>query len=81
MDLIKIVEELRRERTMIEESILILERIARGQGKRRGRPPQWMVAAGQKRQGRSSPYQGRAKAELSRPEAERSAGSNVRSER
>ena len=34
--------ELRQEREQIEEAILSLERLARGRGKRRGRPPAWM---------------------------------------
>jgi len=31
--------DLRQEREQIEEAILTLERLARGRGKRRGRPP------------------------------------------
>jgi hypothetical protein len=34
--------ELRAEREQIEEAILSLERLARGRGKRRGRPPAWL---------------------------------------
>ena len=41
---------LRAEREHVEETILALERIARGRGKRRGRPPKWMT--GMKRRGR-----------------------------
>ena len=52
MDINKMLEELRTERMMIEESIIALERLALGGGKRRGRPPQWMAAAGAKRRGR-----------------------------
>ncbi len=44
MDLVKILDQLRRERQAIEEAILTLERLAHGQGKRRGRPPAWMSA-------------------------------------
>ena len=44
MDFVKMLSELRQERTQIEEAILALERLARGQGKRRGRPPAWMTA-------------------------------------
>ena len=44
MDVYKILGELRRERNQIEETILILERLATGRGKRRGRPPAWMKA-------------------------------------
>jgi len=35
--------ELRQEREQIEEAIMSLERLARGRGKRRGRPPAWMT--------------------------------------
>jgi hypothetical protein len=46
--------ELREERGHLAEVILALERLALGQGKRRGRPPAWMKAAetGLKRRGR-----------------------------
>ena len=37
------ISELRAEREQIEEAIMSLERLARGQGKRRGRPPRWMT--------------------------------------
>jgi hypothetical protein len=37
--------ELRREREQIEEAILTLERLARGRGRRRGRPPSWLREA------------------------------------
>jgi hypothetical protein len=43
MDVSKILVELRQEREQLEEAILSLERLARGRGKRRGRPPAWMV--------------------------------------
>jgi len=42
MDVSKILSELREERQQIEEAILSLERLARGRGRRRGRPPAWM---------------------------------------
>ncbi len=45
MDVTKMLAELREERAQIEEAILTLERLAKGQGKRRGRPPQWLVEA------------------------------------
>ena len=45
MDVAKILAELRQEREQIEEAILSLERLAQGRGKRRGRPPAWMVEA------------------------------------
>jgi hypothetical protein len=50
MDVSKILEELRQERVQLEEAILSLERLARGRGRRRGRPPAWMAAA--KKRGR-----------------------------
>ena len=45
MDIIKMLQDLRLEREQIEEAILTLERLARGQGRRRGRPPKWMSKA------------------------------------
>jgi hypothetical protein len=50
MDVLKMLADLRQEREQIEEAIVTLERLARGQGKRRGRPPAWMAAL--KRRGR-----------------------------
>jgi len=38
------IAELHQEREGIEQAILVLERLAAGQGKRRGRPPAWMSA-------------------------------------
>jgi hypothetical protein len=43
MDILKMLSELRSERGQIEDAILVLERLARGEGKRRGRPPKWMA--------------------------------------
>jgi hypothetical protein len=43
MDVAKMLAELRQEREHIEEAILSLERIARGRGRRRGRPPAWLA--------------------------------------
>jgi hypothetical protein len=37
-----LLAQLRTEREMLEEAILALERLARGSGKRRGRPPKWL---------------------------------------
>ena len=45
MDVTKIITELRKERDQIEEAIVSLERLARGGGARRGRPPAWLAAA------------------------------------
>src|ERR1043165_7459580 len=42
MDIIAMLSELRAEREQIDEAILVLQRMATGQGKRRGRPPKWM---------------------------------------
>ncbi len=50
MDVAKILAELRQEREQIEEAIISLERLARGRGKRRGRPPAWLSMA--KKRGR-----------------------------
>jgi hypothetical protein len=53
MDVSKILAELREERQQIEEAIVSLERLARGRGRRRGRPPAWMAdIAPAKRRGR-----------------------------
>ncbi|MBI4906405.1 MAG: hypothetical protein HY820_22435 [Acidobacteria bacterium] len=43
MDVNKMLQELREEREQIDEAILTLERLARGRGKRRGRPPTWLA--------------------------------------
>jgi hypothetical protein len=42
MDVSKILAELRQEREQIEQAILSLELLARGRGRKRGRPPAWM---------------------------------------
>jgi len=53
MDIAKMLADLRQEREQVEEAIVVLERLARGHGKRRGRPPAWMTAASQiRRRGR-----------------------------
>jgi hypothetical protein len=49
MDVTKILTELRHEREQIEEAIMSLERLARGRGRRRGRPPAWMAEIEKKR--------------------------------
>jgi hypothetical protein len=43
MDITKMLAELRLQRDQIIEAIAVLERLAAGRGKRRGRPPKWMV--------------------------------------
>jgi hypothetical protein len=50
MDVMKMLADLRQEREQIEQAIMTLERLARGRGRRRGRPPAWMSAL--KRRGR-----------------------------
>jgi len=50
MNIDKMLAELRTERAQVEEAILVLERMAVGRGKRRGRPPKWMTEV--KRRGR-----------------------------
>ncbi len=52
MDVLKILTELRQEREQLEEAILSLERLARGRGRRRGRPPAWMAGVVGKKRGR-----------------------------
>ena len=49
MDVSKILVELRQEREQLEEAIISLERLARGRGRRRGRPPSWMAITAKKR--------------------------------
>jgi hypothetical protein len=44
MDVSKMLAELRQERAQMKEAIIVLERLALGHGKRRGRPPAWMKA-------------------------------------
>jgi hypothetical protein len=44
VDILKMLSELRAERAQIEEVIIIFERLARGQGKRRGRPPKKWIS-------------------------------------
>jgi len=38
------IAELRAERAAIEDALLVLEKLAKTRGKRRGRPPTWMAA-------------------------------------
>jgi hypothetical protein len=69
MDVNKMLSELRQERDQIDEAIAILERLARGRGKRRGRPPAWLSAAtapngpAKKRRGRPPGSKNRPKEE------------------
>ena len=59
MDVNKILVELRQEREQIEDAIISLERLARGRGKRRGRPPAWMKDAEERRKTRVPPRKGK----------------------
>ena len=59
MDVMKMLAELRQEREQLEEAILTLERLARGRGRRRGRPPAWMTEL--KRRGRPPGSKNKAK--------------------
>jgi hypothetical protein len=66
MDILKMLADLRQEREHLEEATITLERLARGRGKRRGRPPAWMTAAkgtGPKRRGRPPGSKNKAKTE------------------
>lgn len=55
MDVNKILAELQLEREQIEDAIMAIERLARGRGKRRGRPPIWMKDAQDRRRGLGRP--------------------------
>ena len=46
MNLVKMIAELRAEKAAVEETLILLERLARAQGKRRGRPPLYLTQAG-----------------------------------
>jgi hypothetical protein len=49
MDLNKILAELKEEKLRVEEAIMALQRVGLATGgKRRGRPPKWMMDAKQK---------------------------------
>jgi hypothetical protein len=61
MDINKMLAELRVEREQIEEAIMTLERLARGRGRRRGRPPAWMAQV--KRRGRPPGSKNRPKSD------------------
>lgn len=59
MDLQKVLADLKKERATLEEAILTLERLARGSGKRRGRPPRWMSEIGKKAEEKTPARRGR----------------------
>jgi hypothetical protein len=44
MDTTEILTELRQQRDRLNEAIIVLERLASGGHRRRGRPPKWMTA-------------------------------------
>jgi hypothetical protein len=54
MEILNMLEEMRKEHRCIVETITVLERLSLGQGRRIGRPPAWMKATkfGAKRRGR-----------------------------
>jgi hypothetical protein len=45
MNLTKMIAELREQKEALEQTMIMLERLARGQGKRRGRPPLFLSQA------------------------------------
>jgi hypothetical protein len=45
MNLTKMIAELREQKRALEETMIMLERLARSQGKRRGRPPLFLSRA------------------------------------
>jgi len=45
MNLTKMIAELREQKEALEQTMIMLERLARGQGKRRGRPPAFLSQA------------------------------------
>ena len=49
MDVHAVLKALHQERELLNQAIVTLEILARGKGKRRGRPPRWL------RQGRREP--------------------------
>lgn len=71
MDVTKMLVELREEREQIEEAIISLERLARGRGKRRGRPPAWMTEV--KKRGRPPGSKNKLKLEGRSPTAAKAA--------
>ena len=46
------IAELREQKRALEDTMIMLERLARGQGKRRGRPPRFLSEAGVSRKRR-----------------------------
>ena len=52
MNLPKMIAELRAHKQALEETMILLERLARSQGKRRGRPPLFLSQTGAPRKRR-----------------------------
>jgi hypothetical protein len=71
MDVTKMLADLREEREQIEEAIISLERLARGRGKRRGRPPAWMTEV--KKRGRPPGSKNKLKLESKAPNTAKAA--------
>ena len=44
MNITNMLSELRSQKEQIEQAILVLQRLAAGGAKRRGRPPKWMAS-------------------------------------
>jgi hypothetical protein len=73
MDINKMLDELRDERTAIEEAILTLERLSRGSSKRRGRPPAWLAEMRKSESGNeAAPKPAERKTRKKAPDAEES---------
>ena len=53
MDLTKMIADLRERKRILEETMIMLERLARSEGKRRGRPPLFLSQAGTPRKRRT----------------------------
>lgn len=69
MDVGKILSDLKQERDQLEEAIISLERLARGRGKRRGRPPAWLADVQQvRRRGRPPGSKNKTSAQKQAPE-------------
>jgi hypothetical protein len=47
MDLQRMLTELREEQKQIDQAIVVLQKLAAGQARRRGRPPKWMAEIGE----------------------------------
>jgi hypothetical protein len=52
MNLTKMIAELKEQKQALEDTMIMLERLARSQGKRRGRPPLFLSQAGKAGSGR-----------------------------